>query len=213
MLLSEVESHLMNLKDKYNQAIGQLSLLEEQLNKKRKNFNQIQDDIQIWQMVQILFTKTSEYARQQLKTRIEETVTAALVTVFGEGYSFRINLRTVGGQPAAEWQVISQYGDFEVAASPEDSRGGGITDVVSLALRLAMLELVRPKPGGPVILDEPAKMVSREYLPNLAYFLKQYAARTGRQSILITHAEQLAEAADKSYLVTLKDGISEVKEI
>jgi hypothetical protein len=164
--------------------------------------------------VQVLFTKVSEYAREQLKTRIEETVTAALTAVFGEGYTFRINMRQLGNQPAAEWQVVSQYGDEEVAASPEDARGGGITDVVSLALRLAMLEILKPRPEGPVLFDEPAKDgQSAEYAGNLAYFLKQYAEKTERQVVMVTHNPQLAEAADKSYLVTQKDGVSEVREI
>jgi DNA repair exonuclease SbcCD ATPase subunit len=201
------------MRSAYAAGVGARDLLQRQLETKEAELTRAREDIAVWEQVQFLFAKVSEYAREQLKARIEETVTAALVTVFGEGYFFRINLRTMGGQPAAEWQVISQYGDFEVAASPEDARGGGITDVVSLALRLAMLELVRPKPGGPVILDEPAKMVSAEYAGNLAYFLKQYAARTGRQVIMVTHNAQLAEVADKSYLVTQVNGVSEVKAI
>jgi len=201
------------MKNAYAAGVGARDLLQRQLETKETELTRAQEDIAVWEKVQMLFAKVSEYAREQLKARIEETVTAALVTVFGEGYAFRINLRTIGGQPTAEWQVISQYGDFEVAASPEDSRGGGIVDIVSIALRLAMLELIRPKLGGPIIFDEAAKMVSREYLPNLAYFFKQYAAKTGKQIVLITHAEQLAEAADMSYMVTLKDGESEVKAI
>jgi len=207
------ETSLSRMKSAYAAGVGARNLLQRQAEAKEAGLTRAREDITVWEQVQLLFAKVSEYAREQLKTRIEETVTAALITVFGEGYTFRINLRTVGGQPAAEWQVISQYGDFEVAASPEDSRGGGIVDVISIALRLAMLELVRPKPGGPVIFDEAAKMVSREYLPNLAYFFKQYAAKTEKQIILITHAEQLAEAADRSYMVTLKNGESEAREI
>jgi DNA repair ATPase RecN len=76
-----------------------------------------------------------------------------------------------------------------------------------------MLEILKPRPEGPVIFDEPAKMVSAEYAGNLAYFLKQYAEKTGRQVMLVTHNPQLAEAADKSYLVTQKDGVSDVREI
>jgi DNA repair exonuclease SbcCD ATPase subunit len=145
--------------------------------------------------------------------RIESTVSAALLAVFGEGYTFKIVMRQIGNQAAAEWQVVSQYGDVEVAASPEDARGGGITDVVSLALRLAMLELLRPKVEGPLILDEPGKMISQAYLPNMAYFLKQYAQKTGRQILLVTHADQLAEVADKCYMVTQTNGISEVRKL
>lgn len=213
MMLNCYDSALINMQSRYNNALGQKQLLELQLQDKQNNLGQTRQNLATWEQVQVLFTKVSEYAREQLKTRIEETVTAALTAVFGEGYTFRINMRQLGNQPAAEWQVVSQYGDEEVAASPEDARGGGITDVVSLALRLAMLEILKPRPEGPVLFDEPAKMVSAEYAGNLAYFLKQYAEKTGRQVMLVTHNPQLAEAADKSYLVTQKDGVSDVREI
>ena len=213
MMLNCYDSALTNMRSHYNNALGQKQLLELQLQDNQNNLGQTRQNLATWEQVQVLFTKVSEYAREQLKARIEETVTAALTAVFGEGYTFRINMRQLGNQPAAEWQVVSQYGDEEVAASPEDARGGGITDVVSLALRLAMLEILKPRPEGPVLFDEPAKMVSAEYAGNLAYFLKQYAEKTGRQVMLVTHNPQLAEAADKSYLVTQKDGVSDVREI
>ena len=213
MMLNCYDSALTNMQSHYNNALGQKQLLEQQLQDKQNGLDQTRQNLATWEQVQVLFTKVSEYAREQLKARIEETVTAALTAVFGEGYTFRINMRQLGNQPAAEWQVVSQYGDEEVAASPEDARGGGITDVVSLALRLAMLEILRPRPEGPIVFDEPAKMVSAEYAGNLAYFLKQYAEKTGRQVVMVTHNPQLAEAADKSYLVTQKEGVSEVREI
>jgi len=212
-MLEEYSRFLINMQRRYNTAKGQRDLLEQQLADTEAQLAQARQDIVTWEQVQLLLGKVSEFARQQILQRIEATVTAALLAVFGEGYEFRIAMRTIGNQAAAEWQVVSQYGDTEVAASPEDARGGGITDVVSLALRLAMLELLRPRVEGPVIFDEPAKMVSTEYAGNLAYFLKQYAAKTGRQVIMVTHNPQLAEAADRSYLVTQKDGVSEVKQI
>lgn len=212
-MIAFYESALSRMQSAYAAGVGARDLLQKQLDGKEAELARAREEIATWEQVQVLFTKVGEFAREQLKTRIEETVTAALTAVFGEGLTFRINMRQLSGQPAAEWQVISQYGDIEVAASPEDARGGGITDVVSLALRLAMLELVRPKPGGPVILDEPAKMVSAEYAGNLAFFLKQYAARTGRQVLMVTHNAKLAEVADKSYLVTQTDGVSEVRTI
>jgi len=212
-ILVEIETGLANLKKQYNQAAGQLALLEKQKSEKEAALVRAREDITIWEQVQTLFTKTSDFAREQLKIRIEETVTAALLAVFGEGYSFKINMRQINNQPAAEWQVISKYEGAEVAVNPEDARGGGIVDIVSLALRLSLLELARPKPGGPIILDEVAKMVSTEYLPNLAEFLKQYAARTGRQIILVTHAEPLTDVADVSYRVAQRNGISEANKV
>ena len=74
------------------------------------------------------------------------------------------------------------------------------------------METSRPKPGGPVFLDESGKHLSREYLPNMAEFLKQYTRKTGRQMLLITHWEELADIADVSYkTVKNEEGISGVK--
>lgn len=222
--ISQLESELTSLRQKYNSAQGQRDLLISQRREKENELSAARQDIELWRQVQVLLSKASEFARQQLKTRIEQTVTAALAAIFNDStMKFEIEMSTIGGKPAADWRVVSCYkipakaGDedvkisaYTVVASPEDAKGGGVTDVVSLALRLALLELSRPKPGGPVLLDEPAKMVSQEYLPNLAEFLKQYAAKTGRQIIMVTHHDVLADVADVGYKVTQENGVSEV---
>ena len=211
VMLPRIEVGLADLRSRYQQAAGQLALLEKQKAEKVEHMDAAQKDIEIWQQVQALFAKASEFARAQLKARIEETVTAALQAILAtDSIEFQIDIRLLSGNPAADWSVVSKYGDLTVSAGPEDGRGGGVADIVSLALRLALLELARPRPEGPVLLDEPGKHVSREYLPNMAEFLKQYARKTGRQIIMITHAEALADVADVSYRVTQVNGISEV---
>lgn len=209
--LLTLESSLTTLRTRYQQDSGALELLKKQQIEKEENLSLARKDVETWQQVQTLFTKVSGFAREQLKTRIEETVTAALQAVFcDDRIQFNIEIRTLNDKPAADWTVISHYGDVPVSANPEDGRGGGIADVVSLALRLALMELARPKPEGPVILDEPAKMVSKEYLPNVAVFLKQYLQKTGRQGMIITHFEALADVADVSFQVSQANGVSEV---
>jgi len=216
--LSHIEFSLSELRSRYNQGLGQKEMLERQKAEKEEALTQAKKDIELWQQVQILFSKVSEFARAQLKARIEETVTAALQAVFErDDIAFEIEMRTINNQPAAVWNVVSYYGTGDdistVSGSPEDARGGGVSDIVSLALRLALLELARPKPAGPVLLDEVGKHVSRNYAPNVAAFLKQYAQKTGRQIILITHDPNLAEVADISYKVEQQNGISEVGQI
>lgn len=212
------QSH-STLRSRVDQLTGQERVLQDHLSRAEERQNLAKLDIEAWEKVQALFGKVSEFAREQLKVRVEQTVTAALQAIFEDSrLEFRIELKTQAGKPAAEWQVVSQYVRDDgtkttVAANPEDARGGGICDVVSLALRLALLELARPKPQGPVFLDEPGKMISAEYVPNLAEFLKQYGARTNRQIVLVTHHEALDNAADVAYRVEQRDGISEVVRI
>lgn len=216
--LSHIEFSLSELRSRYQQAKGQKEMLEQQKAEKQVALEHAKKDIELWQQVQTLFSKVSEFARAQLKARIEETVTAALQAVFErDDIAFEIEMRTVNNQPAASWQVVSYYGAGEdatiVSGSPEDARGGGVSDIVSLALRLALLELARPKPQGPVLLDEVGKHVSKEFAPNVAVFLKQYAEKTDRQIILITHQGDLANVADVSYKVSQENGVSEVTRI
>lgn len=220
----QLESGLTSLRQKYNAAQGQRDLLINQRREKEEKLSAARQDIELWRQVQVLLGKASEFARQQLKTRIEQTVTAALSAIFNDSsMRFEIEMKDIGGKPAADWRVVSCYkipakaGDedvklsaYTVVASPEDAKGGGVTDVVSLALRLALLELSRPKPEGPILLDEPGKMISKEYLPNVAEFLKQYAAKTGRQIIMVTHHDVLTDVADVGYKVTQENGVSEV---
>jgi DNA repair exonuclease SbcCD ATPase subunit len=207
----QVEFGLAELRSRYEQGRGQLALLEAQHTEKQAALDQVHGNLETWRLVQALFTRVAEFARTQLKQRLEETVTAALQAVFAtEDLRFEVELRELGGKPAAEWRVVSKYAGVEVGNNPEEARGGGIVDVISLALRLALLELSRPRPEGPVLLDEPGKHISAEYAANLAHFLRAYAQRTGRQLVLITHNEQLAGVADQGYRVALVQGRSEV---
>lgn len=210
--LTRYETALASWRSRYEQGQGQLALLQRQRAEKTEALGLAQANIELWRKVQALLTKTSDYARRQLVERIEQTVTAALRTVLADdSLRFEVELREVGGRASAEWRVVSRYGEVEVANNPEDARGGGIVDVVSLALRLALLELSRPRPEGPVILDEPAKMVSAEYAENLAFFLRSYAQRAGRQFIVVTHNQALASAGDVAYRVVKNEsGVSEV---
>lgn len=210
--LARYESVLASWRSQYEQGRGQLALLQAQRAETEEALKQVQANRELWQQVSLLLTKVSDYARRQLVERIEDTVTAALQTVLADdSLRFEVEIREVAGKASAEWRVVSRYGDVEVSNNPEDARGGGIVDIVSLALRLALLELSKPRPEGPVILDEPAKMVSAEYAENLAYFLRSYAQKTGRQFIVVTHNETLARSGDKAYRVTKNEaGVSEV---
>ncbi len=214
MTLPALEQQVKVLSDRYQRESGQLELLKQQLQSKQTELQQAQTDIEVWKQVQTLLGKVSEFAREQLKKQIEATVTAGLQAILQDDeIKFTIEMTTIGGKPAADWKIITTRGEQPITASPEDAHGGGIVDIVSLCLRAALLELSRPKPGGPFLLDEPGKMISAEYLPNVAEFLRQYLKKTGRQGIMITHHEPLAEVADVSYRVQQVDGISEVERL
>jgi len=192
-----------------NKKQGERELLEAQHEKYLSEYALNASRIMLLQKVIVLLQHTSDYARTQMTNTIEDLVTNALQVVFGENLRFEVELTTRAGAPAAEFWVITPEG---LRCRPMDAKGGGLVDVISTALRLAVLELYYPSIAGPIILDEPGKMISAEYASAFAWFLKEYSQRIGRQILMITHNTELAAAADKTFHVRIKNGESEVVE-
>lgn len=161
-------------------------------------------DGEILEKVNELFKKTSEFARNQAKRQIESLVTKCLQFVFENDIEFFIELEELRGKANAEFYVITRSADMEIKVKPELSKGGGVVDIVALALRIAFLETTKPKIQGPLILDEPAKHVSDEYIYNIAEFLKQNSIFFNRQIIMVTHNDFLSSIGTKSYRVDIK---------
>jgi len=154
------------------------------------------------------------YAREQVKAQLESTVTHALRFIFKENIEFKIEYRVSRGRPEATFYVVSEYEDQKtkeiqtVKNEPQDSRGGGVVDVVSIALRIALAESFGIK--GPIIMDEPAKHLSKDYIPSFAEFLRLVSQQLNRQIIMITHNPILAECGDIIHEVTKNNGVSKV---
>lgn len=190
---------------------------EEKLQKERaltiQRCGELVKEIDILQQTRLLLQEASDFAREQARAQIEHMVTNALQFTFGDEISFKVEVQERRGQPDAEFYVVSEYNGFEVKNRPQDARGGGVVDVISLALRVALLQTSRPPLAGPLLLDEPAKHVSEEFAPNVARFLKSLSDMFGRQVVMVTHNQHLTEAADAVYIVEMKEGKSIVKKI
>ncbi|MDR6224261.1 ATP-binding protein [Desmospora profundinema] len=165
----------------------------------------------LFDRVKVLLQESAEHARIQAKAQLEGLVTNALQYVFGPLFRFEIELSDHGGKPIAEFFVVTDWEGTPVKTKPQEARGGGIVDITSLALRVAMMETFRPRPEGPLILDEPGKHVSSEYVVPMLEFLKSAAEMFGRQVILVTHNNHLTEGADQAFEVTLAAGQTRVR--
>lgn len=165
---------------------------------------------EVLEKVKQLFHWSAEHARLQAKQQLETLVTNALQYVFGPSFRFEIELATHGGNPTAEFYVVTEWDGQVVKNKPQEARGGGIVDLVSLSLRIALLETVKPRLSGPIILDEPGKHVSEDYIVQMVEFIKSLSETFGRQIIFVTHNTHLSESGDSAYYVRLIGGKSEV---
>lgn len=203
--------------DEANQFIskemGKKEIIEEQLENKKKISREISNEVDLLSKVSALLHKTSEYAREQAKVQVETLVTKCLQYVFETNIEFIIEIDEQRGKSAADFYVVNTSDDIVLKTKPELSRGGGVVDIVSLALRIAFLQTHKPKIQGPLILDEPAKHVSDEYIYNVSEFLKQSSDLFDRQIIMVTHNKHLSSIASNAYKVELKNSVSEVAKL
>lgn len=204
----DLEKKLSTLKDIISKEEGKKEKLIEQLNDNLNKNIIISNEIDKLEKVTILFQKTSEFAREQAKGQIETLVTKCLQYVFESDVEFVIEIEELRNKANAEFYVVNEIEDVIIKTKPELSRGGGVVDIISLALRIAFLQIHKPQIQGPLILDEPAKHVSEEYIYNVGDFLKQTSEMFNRQIIMVTHNQHLSEISNNAYRVQLSGSTS-----
>ena len=162
-------------------------------------------ELEVIKQTRVLLQKTGDAARERAKKLLENTTTIALQYIFGDNFSAEIDIRTVSGKASADIYIVTDIGGGDtIRVKPEDSCGGGIVDVVSIALRVAIMKLNNI--NGPIILDEPGKHVSADFSMKLAEFLKYVSKTFDKQVIMVTHNNDLKMIADCSYIADIKDG-------
>lgn len=213
MDINTLKSQINTLKDDFYTKKGKYETLLSTKNKLSFDKDNILSENDVFTQARLLLSESSKYAKEQIKSQIENMVTHGLQYVFGEDKRFEIEIVESKNKTEAEFYVISTQDGVEIKTKPQDSRGGGVVDIVSLILKVAILESYSPKIEGPLILDEPAKHVSDEYIEKVGEFLSEITQYFGRQVIMVTHNYHLSELAETRYEVSQENGISQVAKI
>ena len=138
---------------------------------------------------QEILQAAAEVTQTLAHARIASIVTRCLKSVFGaEAYEFRLTFAKKRGKTEAQIVLIRDGKELD----PRDSVGGGVIDVVSFALRLMSLLLSLPPKRRLLVLDEPMKMLSKEYTPAAKEMLEVLSEELGIQIIMVTHNVGLA---------------------
>ncbi|WP_059105235.1 ATP-binding protein [Shouchella shacheensis] len=211
--MAELEVALRTARDQWTRLDEKRRLLKERFDAANAELEAYRETSDTYEKARVLLQQSAEYARRQAKQQMETLVTNALQYVFGPLISFQIELEEHGSKAVAEMYVVSDYEGTRVKTKPQDARGGGVVDIVTLALRVALMETVQPRVQGPLLLDEPGKHVSGEYTYYLYEFLKSLSTMFGRQILMITHNTHLTESGDKAFAVDIREGVSELFEL
>ena len=173
------------LKDDFLIKEGKYLNLVSEKEKKEKILKDLEKDKLNKDKVRELYLKAGNAQREKIKNDIEDIVTNALQYIMQEEVYFIINPVSTRGRIEFEFFIRSIRDGKKDTTPVKNSRGDGVTDIVDMALNIAILELSGSE--GPLIIDEPTKQVSAGLLPNVGDFLQEISHTLGRQIIFITH--------------------------
>jgi len=150
--------------------------------------------IESLEMAKAYVIKIGDKTRKEIKDFIEDTVTFAIQTVYGEEYSFVTQFNyDKRDQFEIQW-FIDRNG---ILLEPrKDTISGGLTDVTAFSLRLVIHALEEPDPAPILIMDEPFKNVSKRYIPSVSKMIKEISELLKLQIIMCSHTDELIEQAD-----------------
>ena len=196
--VEKLESMHSDLRTLYISKNSVKKSLEERLEGIRLKLSEV--DILSLEKAGLVLNKVSKLQRENAKDKLQKLCTHALQYSLSPNYEMIIELGESRGKPSAE--VFIRKIDTNTLTEPVSGNGGGVIDIISMAIRVMTIQIHEPFIDGPIILDEPYKMVSKEYIPLISDFIKKMSEDLGRQIILCTHNEFLAQIADKQILVS-----------
>lgn len=202
--LEKIEKELLKKKTECDMIKKDISATEEYIENMKNKLSDIEE-------AQKILQKTAKELQNRLSIKINEFVTYTLEQVFGENvYKFNMEFVEKRGKTEVEMYLTSSNDGRVDLKNLNDIRGGGgVLDIVALALRIAMWSL-QPNKSNTFIFDQPFTNVSADVLPRVADLLQELSERMGLQFIIINHLEQFHNDEFKEITIRLEEGVSKV---
>jgi chromosome segregation ATPase len=208
--MKNLNSQFDQLKNTFHRKAGQLQAIKERLTACEGKILELTAKEDNTLKASLFLQSLSDQTRLQVLDKISGIVTDALQTVKDKNLVFQMQLVTKANQPTLEMNILDKLTGqtYDVLTS----FGGGICDIVSLALRVALLVKWQPSLSRVLVLDEACKHVAQKDQELLAVFVRKLSEALNCQFIWISHSNILQQAAHKTFEVTKHDGQSTVEE-
>jgi len=199
MNITELENKIDSFSSEVDMLKGKLNTLEEQYVDAQEKLDELKIEKNLNAKSIEVLTLVQESTKVLITNIFENIVTNALQFIHqSDEYSFELEFGRRGNIPELNFNVKTP--DMKESHDILNTRGGGTADIISLALRLVLLEI--SKTNGFIFLDEPFKHLDNEDTLNKAMeFIKEIQANTNRQVLLITHKNEIVDKEESVILI------------
>lgn len=198
------------IKQQFNRKMGQLEVLKERLFSCQQKSVELTTKQDQTSKASLFLQSLSDQTRLQVLDKISGIVTDALQTVKDKNLVFQMNLTTKASQPVLEMTLLDKLSgqSYDIL----NSMGGGVADLVSITLRIALLCRWQPHLSRVIVMDEVGKFISVKDQEKAAEFIRILCEKLNLQLILISHSETITKSASRVFEITKENGMSKVEE-
>ncbi|MBC7194599.1 MAG: hypothetical protein H5U37_02975, partial [Caldisericia bacterium] len=178
--IENIENSFFKIYQFVERKIGERDRIKKEIEEKENELKKIEKEKIILKKSEEVLKNAYEKVRQNTMNGIELLVNKALQKIFDD-LSFKIELEEERNKKVAKPLVKKITQNFEFEGDPLNSSGGTVSQIISLALRISILEKsLNPKFEGPLILDEPLTFLDEgskrkigEFIKSLSEYLKR----------------------------------------
>lgn len=203
--------NLPNIRNQLERKKGQRQQIESSIANTEKQISITEKELKFSQQAHLIIQTVAKQTQQELEYRIAEPVILALAAVFPNPYSFGVEFAEKRNKTEALLYLLRNGIKHD---DPLNSVGVGVIDIVSLALRMALWSLKRPRTRNVFLLDEPFRFLrGRDLQSKAGLMLKEISKKLNVQIIMIAYNEYFIEAGDKVFESSIEKGITKIEEI
>ena len=206
MDLSVIKFELSSRQESRFRHQAENDLLQRQITELDVDMEQQAKQLSICEQASEFVQDVANSRRGIMKSRIEEVVTEALRIIYGPSYGVLLTYSVKAHRSFLDIELTRDTSVGEVRRTM-DGFGGGVSDTISIPLRLLVL-LASHQADRVCVVDECYKHLDPERIPQAALFIREIAEQLGVQVIMLSHWKPMKEEAERVYVIQERDGCS-----
>ena len=201
--------NLQTIRQRLEQRKGQKIQIEKNITQLKDELTEHKRSLRRHEQAREIIREVALKTMSQISFHISDITSLALEAVFDNPY--RLVTDFVQRRNKTECDLYFERDGNRV--DPLSASGVGAVDIASFALRIASWSMNRPHSRNVINLDEPFKCLSDNYQEKASQMVKELSEKLGLQFVIVTHNDILASYADRTFEVSIKNGISKVKQL
>ena len=205
---------LTNLRQSWERKKGQKDLLQTQINSTKEKTVHLKRELRYSEQAQAIIQQVARETQEKLQYHISELCSLALSAVFDDPYELELEFVLRRDKTEADIYFVKD----EERIDPISASGGGVIDIASFALRVALWSLARPRSRNTLVLDEAFKhLKGLEENKKVIQMIKMLSEKLELQIIMV-HDErvpltEIEKGVDRIFSVTKPRKYSIVEKI